>query len=254
MKQLVNVSYYTFKDLIKSKVLLNVFFLGIALLIVSFVASEVTFGVPRKVALDFGLGVLTLSNVAISILLGAGLISNEIENRTIFMILSRPISRHLFLMGKVLGMSGILILNMFLLSSMVIGFYLSLGGELYHSIFWSLVFIFFEGLISLLLVVLFSLVTNKTLSVIFSFTLFVSGHAVNDIVIERFKMNPLLNGILSNYHYVLPRFDKFNFKDFVVHGESVDPNLWMNSLYYCIFYSVALVLMGCWILSKKNID
>lgn len=254
MKQVINVAYYTFKDLLKSKVLTNVIFLGIALLLVSYVASEITYGVPHKVALDFGLGTLTLSTVAISILMGSSLISNEIDQRTIFMILSRPVRRWEYIVGKILGILCILIINMILLGSIIVGFFMTLGGEVSASIFYSLIFILFEGFLSLLIVLNFSLITNKTLSIIFTFFFFVSGHFVSDVVIRKFEARPIIGTILSNYHYILPRFDKFNFKDHVVHGEYIDPSIIFSSLVYCILFSIALILLSCWILGNKNID
>lgn len=254
MSNLLNVAYYSFKDLVKSKVLFNVFFIGIALLIVSFVASELTFGVPQRIALDFGLGTLSLSTVAISILMGSSLVANEIDQRTIFMILSKPIYRFEFLLGKILGISGILFSNIFLLSFIVISFYLFLGGEFYNSILWILAFIFFEGLICLLLVLNFSLITNKTLAIIYSFSLFVAGHSVNDSLIERFKDNSVIHGVLENYHYIFPNFYRINFKDFVIYGEPLETEFLISSLSYSIFYSFALICLSCWLLQNKNID
>ena len=88
------VAYYTFKEILKSKILLNVFFVGLGLMLVTYVATEFTFGVPERVAVDFGLGMLSLSSLAISLFLGVGLLSKEIESRTVYMIISRPVPRH----------------------------------------------------------------------------------------------------------------------------------------------------------------
>lgn len=254
MSNIFNVAYYTFKDLLKSKVLFNVGLIGIALLLVSFVASELTFGVPQKVALDFGLGTLTISTVAIAILMGVGLISSEIENRTIFMVLSRPIERYEFLMGKVLGISLIFILNISLLSLLTLGIYLTLGGNEISFIFQCMGFIFFESLICLLVVLIFSLLTNKTLSIIFAISLYIAGHGVNSALINKFADNPFMHMLLSKYHYLFPGFAKINFKDFFVFGESIKTSILISGFLYSLFYSLALVFLACFILNKKNID
>jgi len=64
------IAAYTFKELLKSKILLNVFFIGLGLMLVTYVATEFTYGVPERVALDFGLGMLSISSLAISLFLG----------------------------------------------------------------------------------------------------------------------------------------------------------------------------------------
>ena len=73
----------------------------------TYVATEFTYGVPERVALDFGLGMLSLSSLSISLFLGVSLLSKEIESRTVYMVISRPVPRFAFIIGKILGLSGI---------------------------------------------------------------------------------------------------------------------------------------------------
>ena len=248
------VAYYTFQDLLKSKVLVNVVLIGLGLVLMSFVASEFTYGVPERVALDFGLGALSLSTVAIAILMGVGLVSNELESRTIYMTLSRPVSRMSFLLGKSLGMGLIFIINILILSALTIGFYLYLGGKLVPLILWSIAYTTLEAFICLFLVILFSLITNKALSVILALALYMSGHAVNANIIERFKSSPMASFLLEKYHYILPGFNKLNIKDLVLYQENLEFSFLIQTLGYGCCYLLGLILLTCAIFERRDLD
>ncbi|MDO9181767.1 MAG: ABC transporter permease subunit, partial [Bacteriovorax sp.] len=123
------VAKYTFIEVYRSKVMLSIVFIAIGLVFISYVASEFAYGAPAKVALDFGFGLTSISNLIMSIFIGSTLLSKEIENRTLYMILSRPISRTSFMLGKVIGLSSVLIINTLILSLLSVGIYCFLGGH-----------------------------------------------------------------------------------------------------------------------------
>ena len=122
------VAYYTLREIIKSKVLLNTVLIGLGLLVLTFVAYSFSYGSPARIAIDFGVAALSLSTVGIAIFFGTSLITNEIENRTIYLVISRPLSRLDFLIGKTLGLSGVLILNTLILSIFTLSLYFFIGG------------------------------------------------------------------------------------------------------------------------------
>lgn len=127
LDKILIVAKYTLKEILKSKVLYITLVIGVALMIVTYVATEFTYGVPEKVSLDFGLGMLSLSSIGISIFMGATLLPNEIDSRTVYMVISRPVPRWVFITGKVVGLIGVLAVNFAILSAMTLALYLSLG-------------------------------------------------------------------------------------------------------------------------------
>ena len=154
-RKILIIARYTFIEIYKSRIFLNIIMLGIALVGICYIASEMTYGVPARIVLDFGFGITSLASVAISIFMGSGLIFNELEKRTVYMILSRPVSRHVFLMGKVFGMSLILIINILLLGISTIFLYWIFDGEVSGLLFWNLFFTFLESVLMLFIVVFF---------------------------------------------------------------------------------------------------
>ena len=249
------VALYTFKEILKSKILINVFFVGLGLMIVTYVATEFTYGVPERVAVDFGLGMLSLSSIAISLFLGVGLLSKEIESRTVYMIISRPIHRYSFIIGKILGLMGIQLVNLVVLSGMILSASYLLGGEVNSLLIWTVGFIFLESLLLLLVVSFVSLLANNVLTVLFSLVILLLGHSIKETQNSLFvQKNPLLNGLLEIYHFVLPAFYKLNLKDFVIYEKSLPFSYLGSSLIYGVVYSTALLFLIIAVFNKKNLD
>lgn len=255
LQKTLTIAYYTFKEIWKSKILLNVFFVGVGLMVVTYVATEFTYGVPERVALDFGLGMLSLSTLGISLFLGVGLLSREIESRTVYMVISRPVPRYAFILGKLIGLMGIQAVNVLILATMTMTATKLLGGQIDSLILWAIGFIFLESLMLLLVVVLLSLVANNILSVLFSLVLLLLGHVIKDTQeISFIKTNPLVTKILDLYHFVLPAFYKLNLKDFILYKNELPLNYLAGNLAYGLLYSAFLLLIVVFLFNRKNLD
>jgi ABC-type transport system involved in multi-copper enzyme maturation permease subunit len=255
MKKTFVVAKYTFIEVYRSKVMVSLLFLAIGLLGITYIASEFAYGAPAKIALDFGLGIMSISNLIMAIFIGATLLSKEIEQRTLYMILSRPISRSGFLLGKILGLSLVLLINTIVLSSLTIGIYIFLDG-VYNSLFiWAAYFAFVEALIVLLFAVLFSLLTNTAMSVVYTMGVFITGHAINEASKIFFaKASTVFSTILDAAFIVIPGFYKLNLKDFVIYQQHVETTFLVNTHIYIGLYLCALVFLISFIFKRKNLD
>jgi ABC-type transport system involved in multi-copper enzyme maturation permease subunit len=187
------IARYTFLEMLKSKMLWNVALLGTFIAACTYVASEFTFGVPTRVAIDLGLGSLSLSSYSIALLIGIGLIRKEEDSRTIYLIISRPVSRTTFLVGKILGLILFLLLNLILLCLLTIGVLLMLDGGVDPLILTAMAFSMLEATLLLCVVVLLSLVVNQAIALMGSLILLVAGHAMGEVLVSSFVSNPLLN-------------------------------------------------------------
>ncbi|MFT6630750.1 MAG: ABC-type transport system involved in multi-copper enzyme maturation permease subunit [Bacteriovoracaceae bacterium] len=255
LKKIHIISKTTFKEIIKSKILLNTLFLGLLLLMITFVAYSFTYGAVDRVALDFGLGMLSLSSVGISIFIGVGLLSKEIESRTVYMIISRPVSRKVFIIGKLIGLSYVLVLNILILSSLTLSLYFIIGGTFSPLILWSILFIMLESILILFIIAFFSLVTTQTISVMLTLVLYAVGQSIKAAQSTGFaKSNPLVTQVLEIYHFILPAFYKLNIKEFVLH-KSIMPLSYLGGTFaYGVMYSFFLLFMCIFVFERKNLD
>lgn len=255
MKNITTVAKYTFIEVFRSKVMMSILFLALGLVLITYVASEFTYGAPTKIALDFGLGIMTLSNLGMAVFIGSTLLTKEVEQRTIYMILSKPISRFSFLTGKIIGLSSVLLINTAVLSSLSIGIFSFLGGKVHGLILWASFFSFLEALLILLLAVLFSLITNTAMSVIYTITLTVIGHSLNETSKLIFaKMNPFFNSSVKVANIILPNLYKLNLKDFVLYQQEISFDYLFKVLIYFLLYAGALLIFVTQIFKNKNLD
>lgn len=249
------VANYTFREIIKSKILINVFFAGLALILVTFVATEFTYGVPERVALDFGLGMLSISSLGISLFLGVTLLQKEVESRTIYMVISRPITRFSFILGKIVGLLGIQLINVLLLSIMTWGAVYILGGKIEPLFYWTIFFIFIESILLLLVVILISLFANTVISSVLALSVLALGHSIKDVQsLNVVKRSEVFQVLLDFYHFVLPAFHKLNLKDFVIYNSSLPTIYLWASLAYSVCYGLFVLILIYLIFEKKNLD
>ncbi len=251
----ITIGKFTFIEIYKSKIMINILLSGIVLALLCYIVSEFSFGNPSKIALDVGLGFLSLTTKAIAIFFGATLLKNELESRTIYLILSNPVSRVEFLVGKVLGLSGILLLNTILLSIFTTLFYYYWDGVWNSLIAWSILQTFLESVLILLIVLFFSLITNINLAIIFSISIYVSGYAIRGALsLPDVKSNVALTKVVTLISYVIPNFSLFDIKNFVLYKQELDSMYLLGTLGYSITFSLIFLVVSSLVLSSKDLN
>ena len=252
---ITTVCNYTIREIYQSKVLFNVVFLGFFIILISYVAAEFTYGTQQKVALDFGPGMASFAAVGISIFWGVNLISTEVENRTLYLVLSRPILRRDFILGKIFGMLAILLFNVFIVYFLSISIYFIFDGEYTSLILWAFLFTFLESSIMLLVVVLLSLLVNKVLTVFNAIVLFILGHAVSDSMNINFvAARPILRKCIEIYSYIFPDFSRLNIKKFLIYKKTLELDYLISILGYTFFYSLVLIVLILIVFNRKQLD
>ncbi len=249
------IAKYTAKEILKSKILISTLIIGLALFVLTFVAYSFSYGDPARIAIDFGLGMLSLSSVGIATFIGVSLLFDEIEQRTIYQIISRPVGRNTFLLGKTFGLISVLVINILILSFVSVALYLFLDGEMNNLIVWSIIFTVVEAIMVLVIVSFFSLLTSKVLSVLLTISLYIVGHAIGGVKLLTFvKDRPFLEYIIDGYQFLLPGFYKLNIKDFVLYKKSLPTEYLFSSLSYGILYSLGVVCLSIFIFNKKDLN
>lgn len=251
MNKVFVISKYSFIEIMKSKVSYISLVLGLAVLIMTYVSSEFTYGASDIVSLDIGFGLVSFFSIGLAVTFGINLISSEIDNRTVYMTLARPISRESFLIGKCLGLVLSIILNLSIISLFSIVVFLFLGGTFDVYIFHTFMFILLESIILMLLIILFSLYSNKIITFLISSLIFISGHTIPSLLEANFiKENHLLVKVLNFISYVIPMFNKFNIKNFVLYVDKLPSGYVMNGYLYGFTWTILLLLLNFWLIRK----
>lgn len=255
IKNIFTIAMYTSKEILKSKILINTLLIGVGLFIATYVAYNFTYGEPARVSLDFGLGTLSLSSVGIALFIGVGILSDEIKNRTVYLVISRPVTRSSFILGKILGLFFVLLINIFILSLITMSLYFFTGGSYQELITWTVVFIGLEATLVMVITSMFSLVSTKVLSVILSIVVYILGHSIDGAKLTYFvKSRPTLEAFLDVYQFVLPAFHRLNLKSYLLYEQDISVSYLLNSFAYGFIYTLSVVLFSIMIFNKKNLD
>ena len=174
LRHIITIGKYTFYEIYKTKIFFVTFFLGLFILSFTIIATSLSFGAIHKVSLDISLGLISLSAKIIALVYGMNLIKNEIDRRTLQVVLSRAVSRESFLLGKVAGLFGILTINIIVIASIGIFSFLLFDGEMSQTILLSICSFLVEGVLVLSLSVCLSLFMNQVLGIISVVSIFFS--------------------------------------------------------------------------------
>jgi ABC-type transport system involved in multi-copper enzyme maturation permease subunit len=255
MNKALTIAKFTYREIIKSKILIGVIVLSFIVALASMIAAEFTYGTPERVALDVGLGLLTLSNVGMSIFLGVMLISKEMENRTVYMILSRPVSRASFLFGKLIGLGLVIITSTLILGGATLLVFVINGGQINSLILLTIIFSLLESLIVLLSVTLLSLIANQVISVLSTLGIYFSGHAIEEVLKLPFVEKQIwLSQGLNYYSHIMPNFSKLNIKSYVLYNAFLPEAYVSKGLIYGAAYCGLLFTLSLIVINNKDLN
>src|SRR5207302_7062422 len=106
----------TFREAVSDRVLYNLIAFALLLVGAAILVGQISIDIERLVVINLGLTAVSLFGMLIAIFIGIGLVSKEIEKRTLYTMLSRPVRRWEFIIGKFFGLAGTLVVNTFLMA------------------------------------------------------------------------------------------------------------------------------------------
>jgi Cu-processing system permease protein len=174
------------------------------------------------------------------------LVSKEIEKRTLYTVLSRPVRRWEFIVGKFFGLAGTLVVNTFFMAIGVFAALLYVSHHLVKSdalILVALYFIILEFVIICSLALLFSSFSSPLLSAVFAFSLFVIGSFAEDLRGFAAMAHGFTRWVATGAAYLVPNFSALNVVSSIAHGEPVTAALILHNTLYALFYA-AMALSG----------
>src|SRR5918999_617591 len=112
MRAIALVALHVFRDSVRDKVLYSIVAFAVLLMAVSYLIGQLTAGEDLKIIKDLGLAAMSMFGLFIAVFIGIGLIAREIDRRSIYAVLAKPVRRHEFIVGKYLGLVGTLLVNL----------------------------------------------------------------------------------------------------------------------------------------------
>ncbi len=250
------IAFNTFREAVRDRVLYNLIAFAVLLSGAAILVGEISIDIERLVVINLGLTAISLFGVLIAIFIGIGLVSKEIDKRTLYTVLSRPVQRWEFVVGKFFGLTGTLVVNTVF---MAIGVFLALlytAHRFEKMDAWVLVALYFivlQFFVVCALSLFFSSFSTPIMSAVFSFALFIIGNLADDL--RGFaRMTHGFGGWLATViAYLVPNFASMNVISQVAHGDPVSGQLILYNTLYAIFYSAMAISGAVLIFQRRNL-
>ncbi|MGA3166591.1 MAG: ABC transporter permease [Terriglobia bacterium] len=245
MGRIAIIALGAFKESVRERVLYNLIVFAFLMIAAAILLGSISVGVERIILVNFGLAAISFFGFLMAIFIGIGLVSKEIERRTIYNILSKPVSRAEFILGKYAGLLLTLLVNTAIMTA---GFYLALafqkGGLTLNdlSLLLAVYFILLQFAIIVGVAIFFSCLSTPILSAVFTLCLLVIGNLSGDM--RRFGQesgSPWLEKVTAALYYLLPNFSNFNVITPAAHGVRISGLLIAANTCYAILYIAVLV-------------
>jgi Cu-processing system permease protein len=254
-----------FRESVRDRVPYSMVMFAILLMAASYLMSQLTAGQDMKIIKDLGLAAMSIFGLLIAVFLGIGLVSKEVERKSIFGLLAKPVTRTQFVLGKYAGLVATLVVN---LALMTIAFYMVLaymdftaGSE---KLVWpapamdprlliAIAMIVAEVALVTAIALFFSTFSSPLLAALLTLGLWVAGHFNSDLrnfgtVVDS---APII-AVARVLYYVLPNLAPFDVKAEVVHGFPVGLRHIGYTLTYAALYSSVLLTAAVVIFRRRD--
>lgn len=253
--RIMAIAKNVFWEVMRARVL---YILGIfALLMVAAVElmPQVAASLEDKIVLDLGLAAISILSLIVAVFVSTNLINQEIEKRTVYLLISKPVSRPELIIGKHLGLWAVLAVLLVVMTVIYMGV-LSLNQIPYpgKSIAISNLFIWIKfGLIGAAGILL-GVLTSSLLATLLTFAVYVMGSLSRDLLeLGQISDSNTIENVTTAMYVILPDLARLNLKNDAVYAEIPDVPILVANAGYGIIYTVLLLALAIAIFSRREL-
>ncbi len=250
------IAWNTFREAVRDRVLYNLVFFALLMISAAILVGQISIGIERLIIVNLGLSAISVFGAVMAVFLGVGLVHKEIERRTLYTMLSKPVRRTEFIAGKYFGLAITLAVNTLLMTVGLVTALLYVDGTLRRedaAVMTGVFFIFLQLLLLTGIALAFSCFATPVVSTLGTLGLYLAGIFSDDIrTFGSLSENPAMQRLTTFLYYVLPNFGQFNVISAVGHGQSVPGALIAGNTAYTLLYVTVTLIAAAAIFSNRN--
>jgi ABC-type transport system involved in multi-copper enzyme maturation permease subunit len=260
--RLIAIAGNTFRENIRDKILYNLILFALLMIVSSFLLGQLTLGFEDKVIIDLGLSAMSVFGTLIAIFIGIQLVYKELERRTVYALLAKPVARWEFILGKYLGLLFTLLVNV---AVMTAGLWLMLAWrgsapwQAYLRLLPAVLLIYLSLALTTAVALLFSTFSTPALSALFTLFLWIIGHFNADLIqFAKIAKSAAAETVARVLYYLLPNISNFcaldsrNVIQSAAYYEPVRAAAVGWAALYAVFYCAAVLALACTIFSRRD--
>jgi ABC-type transport system involved in multi-copper enzyme maturation permease subunit len=243
----------TWRDAIRSKVLYVLLFFALLLIGTSATLATLSYVERERILQDVSLGAIRFFGAAIAIFVGVGLVHREVDRRTIFTILSKPVDRSAFIAGKYLGLLATLWALLSVMSICFAAASLAAGAPLDAGHAIALALIAAELAVVIAFATLFSSFSTPFLAGCYSLGIYLVGHLTRDLyAIGKTSSSPVAREFTLWVRRLLPDLEAFNRTIEAVHAIPIPAHEVAWSIAMGIAWIVGFLLVAVMTFERRD--
>jgi ABC-type transport system involved in multi-copper enzyme maturation permease subunit len=250
-----NIALNTFREIIRNKFFGLIAFLGIIFILLSMVLDTLALGEARRVLFDFGLSFVEITGFVIVLFLGGGMIAREIDGRTIYLMLSKPVRRGMIILGKFTGFSAVITLVLAVEMMILLGVLMLKGFAPDALFFYAIIGIWLKLEALLALILFFSTWVSPTVAMFMTITSYIIGHSGYTVLDYAISQQSMFSQVFARVLLAtFPNLASLNLKNYVATDAPIALSssfmaFWLVGLYiFCILY------LSVYIFERKSFD
>lgn len=250
-----NIALNTFKEIVRNKFLYLILFFAFVFIIFSILLWQLTLWNDNKIIVDFGLAMIEIFWIVWVLFVWSQLLFKEVEWKTIFLILSKPIKRYEFILWKFVGFSWTIFLIILFQAILFLGVLFFKGIEIDYLIIWSLIFTFFKLEILLSLVFFLSTFMSNILTILVSIMIYFLSHSFSLLttMAERTK-NEIVVYFTQGLQLIFPPLEAINIKDIIWSFKNFHFNFFLFNTFYVLVYIIIILTLTVIIFDRKKFE
>ncbi|MGK7885638.1 MAG: ABC transporter permease [Crocosphaera sp.] len=243
-----------FREVIRDRILYVIGFFAVVLALSLRLLPEISVGADSKIFLDVGLGLTSFLGAIVAIFVGTALINKEIDKRTVLILIPKPISRAELIVGKHLGLCGVLAVVVAIMTALYLGA-LAWANIIFSpvSLLVSQVYLLLELAVLTAVAITFGTFTSSILATLLSFGIYMIGHLSSDLLeLAQLSKNPQITALTESIYLIVPNLERLNLKNTAVYGILPSSSELLINAVYGIVYIVLLLTISSFIFSRRQ--
>lgn len=253
MTRTMALAQNTFREAVRDRMLVACLAFGALAVGGSVLLAPLTLGEGGRIISDLGLAAISFFCLLILMLVGTSLVYKEIERRTIATLLTHPVHRYEFVLGKFLGLLATLFVCLAILSALYLGAVAVFGSGVQMNHIAALLLTGLEVVLATAVALFFATVSSPLLSAVFTLATFVTGSLADDLrSLAASAGSPILQVIAKGIYLVLPGFHHFSIRNHLLSGVPVPPEHLMHCFVYATLDTAAILCLAILLFSRRD--
>lgn len=246
----------TIREARRHRIFYSILFFALAIILNSFLFSHLTVATYDRILRDIGTAAIDLFGVLLAIFLGVGMVSREVDRRTVYTVVTKPIRRADFILGKFLGLTCVLALTLGLMFLCFLGVAAAMStfaAPNYGTLVWYLVLRLVELTVLVAFAILMSTFSSSAIAAFATVGLYLIGHFTDDLYFFGSRAeSALARAIARGIYWVLPNLSRFSVSEQIAYNTPVGAAWAGTSIMYGFLYVAAFLVVAVVVFERRD--